>query len=416
LALQRYKAFDALTTIEIRPLTVLVGANNAGKSALARALPLFAGGLLPDLPSSSSGPLPLVSFGLQHGETFEDLITGRSGHGSIELSTSFRSGSSSLSLSSTVQNVVSPGRPTREVVLRWTLSGDDGQSIAFERVGLESDMYDVRASTPDGPGIWNLEVSFVGLLPMFRLASAGPALDWLTRSTSKLIDWAKGLRYLRSPRDLQPSRFRTPERAPGSVGIAGHEAPLMLATSPELLRPVRDWFEKAFGVRLNVRQHLDTSVVEVSAAPGRNWISIDQAGQGLSQVLPVAIQLLTAKDAGPGVDIIEHPEGELHPHVHAEVADLIVEHLSGTTRPLVVETHSEVLLLRLRRKVAEGALSAKDLAIYWIDRDEDLGSALVRRIEITAGGEVLNWPDGVFQESYEEVMAIRRAARTRGAP
>jgi predicted ATP-dependent endonuclease of OLD family len=43
LVLQKYKAFDAQTEVEIRPLTVLVGANNAGKSALARALPLFAG-------------------------------------------------------------------------------------------------------------------------------------------------------------------------------------------------------------------------------------------------------------------------------------------------------------------------------------------------------------------------------------
>ena len=34
-------------------------------------------------------------------------------------------------------------------------------------------------------------------------------------------------------------------------------------------------------------------------------------------------------------------------------------------------------------------------------------------IEITEAGEITDWPEGVFYEDYEEILAIRRAARSR---
>jgi predicted ATPase len=131
-------------------------------------------------------------------------------------------------------------------------------------------------------------------------------------------------------------------------------------------------------------------------------------------VLPVAIQCITASEAGAGVDIIEHPEAELHPRAHTGIADLIVSHLPGLERPVIVETHSEVLLLRVRRKVAEDALKPEDVAIYWVGRDDETGDASVQKVEISESGDVSNWPEGVFQEDYEEVVAIRREARRRG--
>ena len=78
----------------------------------------------------------------------------------------------------------------------------------------------------------------------------------------------------------------------------------------------------------------------------------------------------------------------------------------------MVETHAEMLLLRARRWVAEGRLSPEDVAIYWVD---DLGGAgaQLRRIGVSGDGEVEHWPEGVFYEDYEEVLAIRRAVRDR---
>ena len=141
-----------------------------------------------------------------------------------------------------------------------------------------------------------------------------------------------------------------------------------------------------------------------------NGVRIDQAGRGLSHVLPVAATALSARRLGSGVDIIEHPEAELHPAAHAEIAELLLENLTGPERPLIVETHSEMILLRARRWIAEGRLPAGHVLVYWVHAEPGRGS-IVEKIRIREDGEMETWPDGVFIENYEEILAIRRAAR-----
>ena len=110
------------------------------------------------------------------------------------------------------------------------------------------------------------------------------------------------------------------------------------------------------------------------------------------------------------MDVVEHPEAELHPAAHADVAELLLENLVGPTRPIVIETHSEMILLRTRRWIAEGRLSADNVLIYWIQTEPGRGSIL-RKITINESGDLESWPEGVFIEDYEEIIAIRRAQR-----
>ncbi len=415
LLMERYKAFQLPCEIEIRPLTILVGANNAGKSALARAVPLLAGGLQKRDVSAKTPPLPLASCGLMHGDSFEELIAGRSVHGSIRLEADFRALREGIALAVVVQNVVSPGEETRQVITRWGLTLTGGRQIDIERPRLDSSRHRITITMRGAAVELGGEVAWAGLIPHSdELQMEAPEHLWAKDALAAISSWANGLRYLQSPRDRVTSRFRTPSSTPKALGLSGHEAPFMLAASDDLLREAQGWFSTTFGVKLDVRQQVDTSIIEVVQAPGRTPVSIAQVGQGLSQVLPVVIQCITAKEAGPGVDILEHPEAELHPRAHTAIADLIVARRPGHVRPIIVETHSEVLMLRIRRKVAEGTLNPDDMAIYWVGLDDEAGSVSVQKVEINKSGDVSNWPEGVFQEDYEEVVAIRRAARQRG--
>jgi len=85
LSFQSYKAFPGRESIEIRPLTVLIGRNNSGKSAVARLPFLLAGALS----TSAVGPVPLEVDGLDFGESFRDLIHKRRTNGSIGLGATF---------------------------------------------------------------------------------------------------------------------------------------------------------------------------------------------------------------------------------------------------------------------------------------------------------------------------------------
>ncbi len=434
LTLERYKGYAERVTLDLAPLTILVGPNDSGKSALAQAIQLLAGGLAP-ADDEAREPLPLASGGIRHGKTFEDLVTGRSAHGWIGVGSVFAPAAGrEISLDATVQNVVAPGQPAERQISKWRLSSAEGE-VAVERLSLaEGAEYGVSLSrmplsgeTSDiQPIVWR------GLLPAEPNAVAAS----LAEPVELLWKWARGVRHLRCPRTLVPSPFRT-EQAPayfgfhGSGGVGfnqgpfntvhrsapalgpyGRDAPLALASDDHLLDSVRGWYRSAFGVSLDLRVHGPHRDLVVRQSNGAADVLLEQSGAGLSQVLPVAVAVLTAPNAGPGVEIIEHPEAELHPAAHAHVAELLLANLPGPARPVIVETHSEMLLLRARRWIAERRLTPDQVLVYWVSREPDRGSTL-QKIRITEHGDMDSWPQDVFIEDYEEILAIRRAARAK---
>ena len=403
-SIERYKGYAEPAEVELAPLTILVGANNAGKTALAQAIQLLAGGLTSS-EKDPSEPLPLESGGIHHGETFEDLVTGRNAHGSLNLSAVLADNSSELSLSATVRNVVSPNRPSKRQISEWSLRGD-GHEVAVQRQGFgELDPYKVLVSgTAQDPR----QIGWRGLIPW----QPNNLADRVGAQVRVLKAWAIGVRHLQCPRSLITSPFTTVELLPLVLGPDGRDAPLALAADDELRESVRDWYRSTFELSIDVVAQGSYSELVVRAPTRDANVRLVQSGSGLSHVLPVVVTALTACKAGPGVDVIEHPEAELHPAAHADVAELLIDNLVGSTRPMIIETHSEMMLLRARRRIAEGRLPAKSVLVYWVHEEPGRGSIL-RKITINESGEMDSWPDGVFIEDYEEILAIRRANRSK---
>ena len=392
--------------MEIAPLTILVGPNNAGKTALAQALQLVAGGLAPS-ERDAREPLPLESGGIRHGETFEDLVTGRAAHGRLGVSITLADGSVESSLAATVTNVVAPGRAPERQISNWRLKSGDREIVA-ERSGF-GQTSDYRISMPGGTASGRRTVAWRGLFP----ARPGELAEWADPQARAFAGWAAGVRHLRCPRSLRSSPFPAPEGPPTVIGPDGRDTPLALAADDALQESVRDWYRRTFGVRIDVAAQ-GSYFKLVSGTPLRDDdMRLGQSGCGLSHVLPVVAAALSAGRAGPGADVIEHPEAGLHPAAHAAVAELLLANLAGPARPLIVETHSEMVLLRARRWVAEGRLPAGHVLVYWIHADPEHGSTL-EKIRIRENGDMETWPDGVFTEDYEEILAIRRAARGKG--
>ncbi len=391
--------------MELAPLTILVGANNSGKTVLAQAIPLLAGGLVP-MGEDISEPLPLVSGGIRHGETFEDLVAGRSAHGHLHLTATFADHGTEMSLGVTVRNVISQDRPTQRQISHWRLQSD-GLDIELHRQEFdEQSRYSVFVS---GTEQTSRSVRWRGLVP----SEVGELADGADARMEALKAWASGIRHLQCPRALRASSLTATGSPPKTLGPKGQEAPLALAADDTLRASVRDWYRKVFGVSLDLEaQGRYFDLVTHRSGEGGS-IGLAQSGRGLSHVLPVVVMAFTAGKAKPGVDIIEHPEAELHPAVHAEIAELILESLAGRRRPMIVETHSEMLILRARRWIAEKRIPPKDVLVYWIDVEGSRGSTL-RKIKIDDKGDMDQWPEGVFVEDYEEIIAIRRAARQNG--
>src|SRR5262249_13334889 len=121
-------------------------------------------------------------------------------------------------------------------------------------------------------------------------------------------------------------------------------------------------------------------------------VLLTDVGFGVSQILPVLV-LLAYVPSGSTV-LLEQPEIHLHPAVQAGLADILLEAAVIRDVQVVVESHSEHLLRRLQRRVAETTANADDCSLYFCDIRG--GESVAERLRLNMFGEIENWPNGFF--------------------
>lgn len=144
-------------------------------------------------------------------------------------------------------------------------------------------------------------------------------------------------------------------------------------------------------------------------------VKITDVGFGVSQVLPALVQAFYCP---PNSTIwMEQPEIHLHPQVQAELADVFISAIqareNGKERnvQLIVESHSEHFLNRLQRRVAEGKVKPEDVAVYFCRR---AGSATaLEPLRLTMFGEIENWPENFFGDEMADIAGRALAAMQR---
>ena len=136
------------------------------------------------------------------------------------------------------------------------------------------------------------------------------------------------------------------------------------------------------------------------------WVTIADVGFGVSQILPVLTTGLLADS--DSILIFEQPEIHLHPRAQARLAELLVC-FARTGKRVLIETHSDHLINRLRRIIAEDMtdeLSDK-VSIAFVQHGEE--GASVEALRVNEEGLVENWPDGFLAETADDAEAIMLA-------
>lgn len=189
--------------------------------------------------------------------------------------------------------------------------------------------------------------------------------------------------------------------------------------NPGIKKNVNEWL-KRFGVSINVNQ-IQEIIHRLSIKSDFNSFDLDitDVGFGISQILPIIVDGYLSRPET--IIVVEQPEIHLHPKMQGDLADLFIA-MSGarapgkqvgdaTRRYFLIETHSEYLLSRLRRRIAEGAVSHEDIAVVIAERDM-AGSTVLDNVGISETG-TFHWPDGFQEASMEDTIAYAAAIAKR---
>lgn len=159
----------------------------------------------------------------------------------------------------------------------------------------------------------------------------------------------------------------------------------------------------------------DRRVFEVrirkSSNPKSTEVLITDVGFGVSQVLPVIVQCFYVPEGS--TVIFEQPDIHLHPSVQAGLADVFIDAWKKRGVQIIVESHSEHLLNRLQRRIAEEGVLHDDVGLFfcWAG-DSDRASSLTH-LELDTYGNIKNWPKDFFGDRFGEVVAMNEAAMSR---
>ena len=259
-----------------------------------------------------------------------------------------------------------------------------------------------------------------------------PAIDEIQKALSGLVDpseWQLIHEYdhlndrpfATAPVRSEPQRTYDPRRV--AADSLGDYVPTYLAQLSqrdqeawEALRSRLEEFGRHAGLfcEIRVRPLGDTDVdpfkvqVRKFTASGKGpFRSLVDVGYGISQVLPVAFELL--RGDGPENLLLQQPEVHLHPSAQAALGTLICEVVANRSTTanrgrIIVETHSDYIIDRVRMAVAdpETAITPDDVSIVYFERDHD--AARLHSLSVDEDGNIVGAPPGYRQFFLDEIQ------------
>ena len=179
-----------------------------------------------------------------------------------------------------------------------------------------------------------------------------------------------------------------------------------------LLHQTESWMARIVRpTQIDVEWFPDTSITRLRFKPPglrAEWTRAPNAGFGISYALPVIVAALRA--AVGGLLLVENPEAHLHPAGQSAIGGFLAQ-VAADGVQIFVETHSDHVLNGIRISVAQGtAALQEEQAVIHFFRDEDDGGTVVESMEVRRTGQLTDWPAGFFDQAQVDLaaLAVRR--------
>lgn len=234
--------------------------------------------------------------------------------------------------------------------------------------------------------------------------------------------------YLGPLREYPKPEYRWGKGQPADVGQRGeHAVHALLASRENNMKIARGkgkktltveeyvafWLEK-LGLIHNfsvepVAEGSNLYQVWVQKHPEATRVRITDVGFGVSQILPVLVLCYYVPEGS--TILLEQPEIHLHPSVQAGLADVFIDAIKTRQVQIILESHSEHLLRRLQRRVAEEEINPEDAALYFCAMEKS--ESHLTPLQLDMFGTITNWPEDFFGDEFGEIAATSQAALAR---
>lgn len=386
--LKNYKAFCDTGWIKANRMTIVYGANSSGKTALFYFMRF----------------MYKCYKKRENGEIFSDTSRLRESDGSF--SEMIYSGAPKDSKIEFWLRFSSKEFDKIEYIIRLepTESGFDAQ-VAFAEIAYGNSIIDIIHD--DGYNIENL--FFITAKNNSEISEEYHIVNAVQRSVNELMN---GFQMIGSRRILPTRNISLSGKDYEQIGENGINTYDILYHSSALNKRkdiVDEWLmnfgysfywklEEGYGqfILKNNKRNTETNIVD--------------NGYGISQSLPIAVAV--ASTERHSLLFIDSPEAFLQTRMQSEMMDLLLKVHEGSR--LILETGSEYLLMRLRRRIAEKKVSSADLSVYFI-RESEHEEAFIEEIRMDDTGEFIEAPDeflSFFSADFEDLMVWEEITRS----
>ena len=418
--LENVRSFAGKHKIPIRPLTLLVGENSSGKTTFLAAVScVFNSQRFPGNPGFNEPPYNLGTF-----DTIATFKAGKYGRAN-NFSMGFRTDESNLINACEVVgtyrnefgNLVCKRVEIRSDNDQLKLALSDSEISGKVKLDGEPERaINKKAQTPF--------LRFAGMSNLYNLlmmvGESQPEVDKLILSPLSAME-AGGFESSFSFAPVRSKPKRTYDEFSESYSPEGDHIPTLLA---RLLAAENGQGEgkkvaealTRFGKDSNLFKHVsvrrlgkkvsDPIQIQVGiAGPSANLVDV---GYGVSQALPIVVQSVLVSSSK--LTLLQQPEVHLHPRAQAALGTFFVDLVRDNDRFMLVETHSDYLVDRVRQEVAAGKLDPDKVVILFFQKPHL--ETTVHPLYLDASGNVENAPDDYRQFFMEEeIRLLKRTSR-----
>lgn len=341
----------------------------------------------------------------------------------------------------------------KEASLNVIFKDDSNSKLSFQRINRSGNKYNIEIENQNVNETTNadifeirnnnknsskLTISVGDILlrnqSRFRFRSntqsvQSPLLDFVRQIIEEKFG---NIHYIGPLRESPKNYYYFEDGGSNQVGINGEFTPQFLAKNRDrssfthtlhedsletelkngtILSNTKYWLCNYFNLASDISLDKDSSGVlykiNLSLPNSDAKVSINNVGFGISQLLPIIVQSMSLNKES--ILILEQPEIHLHPTVQAKLFDFLVS-LNKKGITTFVETHSDHLVTRMRRRVAESEVGLENhVNLVFVEYDHEKSHTKYTKMPLDSLGNFNIWPEGFFDQYDQDVRAILKA-------